>query len=156
MVFSLSHAAYLLAVPGDGHAAWEGAGLLLYLVVLTQANDIAQYIWGKLFGRRKIVPRVSPKKTWEGLIGGVITTVALAVLLAPKITPFDPLGAIVAGFIIGIAGFFGDVTISSLKRDLGIKDTGGMIPGHGGILDRVDSLIYSAPLFLHFTRYFYY
>ncbi len=156
MVFSLSHAAYLLAVPGDARPAWEGAGLLLYLVVLTQSNDVAQYVWGKLVGRRKILWRVSPGKTWEGFVGGVITTVALAVLLAPMLTPFDLVGAIVSGAIIGIAGFFGDVTMSSLKRDLGIKDFSGMLPGHGGIVDRVDSLIYSAPLFLHFTRYFYY
>lgn len=156
MVFSLSHAAYLLAVPGELGAAWEGAGLLLYLIVLTQSNDVAQYVWGKLVGRRKILWRVSPGKTWEGLVGGTITTVALGVLLAPMLTPFDLGGAIVSSFIIGIAGFLGAVTMSSLKRDLGIKDFGGMLPGHGGIVDRVDSLIYAAPLFLHFTRYFYY
>jgi phosphatidate cytidylyltransferase len=156
MVYSLSHAAYLLAVPGKGAADWEGAGLLLYLVILTQLNDVAQYAWGKLVGRRKIVWRVSPEKTWEGLIGGVITTAAIALFLAPLLTPFDTKGAIASGAIIAIAGFFGAVTIASLKRDLGIRDFSGMLPGHGGIIDRVDSLIYAAPLFLHFTWYFYY
>jgi phosphatidate cytidylyltransferase len=155
-VFSLSHAAYLLMLRAHGAAYGGGAGLLLYLVVLTQANDVAQFIWGKLFGHAKIVPRVSPNKTWEGLVGGVLTTTTLAVLLAPLLTPMGWRGALIAGVMIGVAGFFGDLTISALKRDLGIKDTGSVIPGHGGILDRVDSLTYTAPLFLHFVRYFYF
>ncbi|HFE32006.1 MAG TPA: phosphatidate cytidylyltransferase, partial [Gammaproteobacteria bacterium] len=133
-----------------------GAGLVLYLVFLTQFNDVCQYLWGKMLGRRKVVPRVSPNKTWEGFLGGVTTTTVLAVLLAPVLTPIEWPMAIAAGLIIGIGGFIGDVTISALKRDIGVKDSGSLLPGHGGILDRVDSLTYSAPLFFHFIHYFYY
>ncbi|WP_026858624.1 MULTISPECIES: phosphatidate cytidylyltransferase [Jeotgalicoccus] len=155
MVFGLSHLAFLLVLPGREDSV-AGAGLVLFLVVLTQANDVAQFIWGKLLGKKKIIPKVSPNKTWAGFIGGVLTTTVLAVILAPLITPFSLLASIIAGLYIGLTGFIGDVNISALKRDLNIKDTSAIIPGHGGILDRVDSLTYTAPLFFHFTRYFYF
>ncbi|MCA1299952.1 phosphatidate cytidylyltransferase [Stappia indica] len=156
-VFAISHAAFLLVLPLPGAAedGASGAGLLLFLVFLTQFNDVAQYTWGKLFGRHKIVPVVSPKKTWEGFLGGLATTTLLAVLVAPLVTPFGPLHAAIAGALIAAAGFIGDVTVSAVKRDLGVKDTGALIPGHGGIMDRIDSLTFTAPLFFHFTRYFY-
>ncbi len=155
-VFCLSHVAYLLNLPQQGNPIAGGGGLLLYLILLTSINDIAQYIWGKSFGRHPIVPTVSPNKTWEGFIGGISTTILLAVSLASWLTPFDLIHAISVGFLVGITGFIGDVTISSLKRDLGVKDSGNLIPGHGGILDRIDSLTYTAPLFFHFTVYFYF
>ncbi|MCA8959765.1 MAG: phosphatidate cytidylyltransferase [Planctomycetes bacterium] len=155
-VFSISHAAYLLVLRTPGAPAGEGAGLLLYLVLLTQSNDVAQYVWGKSFGRRKIVPEVSPKKTWEGFLGGVATTTGLALALGSSLTPFEWWQMAVAGAGIGLFGFFGDVTISALKRDLHIKDSGNLIPGHGGILDRLDSLTYTAPLFFHYTYYLHY
>jgi len=155
-VFCLSHAAYLIALPADGNPIAGGAGLLLFLIFLTEINDISQYIWGKTFGKHKIIPKVSPNKTWEGFLGGLITTIAFSMLLAPWLTPLNLLFSLLAGALIAIAGFFGDVSISALKRDLGIKDSGSIVPGHGGILDRVDSLTYTAPLFLHFIRYFYY
>lgn len=155
MVFSISHLAYLLTMPAIENGA-GGPGLVLYLVFLTEANDIAQYLWGKMLGKRPIVPQVSPKKTWEGFLGGMATTVALAAGLASLLTPLSLLHAVLTGLIINVAGFIGDVTISALKRDIGIKDSGGMLPGHGGILDRIDSLTFTAPLFFHFIRYFYY
>lgn len=155
MVFGLSHLAFLLVLPGREESV-AGAGLVLFLVVLTQANDVAQFIWSKMLGKKKIIPKVSPNKTWAGFIGGVLTTTVLAVILAPLITPFSLLASIIAGLYIGLTGFIGDVNISALKRDLNIKDTSAIIPGHGGILDRVDSLTYTAPLFFHFTRYFYF
>ncbi|HEX2253490.1 MAG TPA: phosphatidate cytidylyltransferase [Thermoanaerobaculia bacterium] len=155
-VFSISHVAFLLVLPPRAGAAVGGPALVLYLVVLTQLNDVAQFLWGKLLGRHKVVPKVSPGKTVEGLVGGVLTTLALAVVLAPWLTPFDPWHAVAAGLILGIGGFVGDVVISALKRDLGIKDSGTLLPGHGGILDRIDSLTYTAPLFFHFTWYYYY
>jgi len=155
-VFCLSHAAYLIALPEAGNPLAGGAGLLLFLIFLTEMNDISQYIWGKTFGKHKIIPKVSPNKTWEGFLGGLVTTTGLAVLLAPWLTPMDFWSSLLAGALIAIAGFFGDVSISALKRDLGIKDSGSIVPGHGGILDRIDSLTYTAPLFLHFIRYFYY
>jgi len=158
-VFSLSHMAFLLVLPGPGGGAENdpgGAGLLLFLVLLTQFNDVAQYLWGKLLGRRPVIPRVSPNKTVEGLIGGVLTTVVLAALLAPWLTPFALPAALGMGALIGLAGFAGDISVSALKRDMGIKDSGGLLPGHGGILDRLDSLTYTAPLFFHVTRYFFF
>ena len=155
-VFSLSHLAYLLVLPGGQYHHVNGAGLVLYLVVLTQLNDVAQYIWGKSFGRRKIVPKVSPNKTWAGFVGGVSSTMLLSMMLAPLLTPFGMWDALLAGALIGVAGFVGDVSLSALKRDVGIKDSGSLLPGHGGILDRVDSLTYTAPLFFHFIRYYHF
>ncbi len=128
---------------------------MLYLVFLTQANDVAQFLWGKSVGRHRVVPKVSPNKTWGGLLGGVFTTVVLGVGLARWLTPMTTREAVLATMIIGLGGFIGDVVISALKRDLDIKDSGTMLPGHGGILDRIDSLTYTAPLFFHFTYYLY-
>lgn len=155
-VFSLGHLAYLLMLPDLGNPIAGSAGLVLYLVFLTEINDIAQYIWGKSFGRHPVMPTVSPNKTWEGLLGGMVTTTSLAIAIAPWLTPFDLIHALGVGLIISCAGFIGDVTISALKRDLGVKDSGTSIPGHGGILDRIDSLTYTAPLFFHFTVYCYF
>lgn len=151
-VFSLSHTAMLLSF---GTKLGYAAGPLLFLVALTQFNDVAQFTWGKLFGKHKILPKVSPKKTWEGFLGGLATTVCVAALGGPYLTPMNLTWSALAGGIIAVAGFLGDVTISACKRDLGVKDTSTLIPGHGGILDRVDSLIYSAPVFFHFLHYFY-
>jgi phosphatidate cytidylyltransferase len=148
-VFSLSHGAFLLSLEG-------GSELLLYLVVLTQSNDVAQFISGKSFGKRKIVPLVSPNKTWAGFIGGVIITSALAMALAPLLTPLSTVESTIAGVIIAVGGFFGDLTVSAVKRDLGIKDMGATIPGHGGVMDRVDSLTYTAPLFFHLVYYLHF
>lgn len=155
-VFSLSHAAYLLVLPPEGNPPAGGAGLLFYLVLLTQMNDVAQYVWGKALGNKKVIPSVSPGKTQAGLVGGVLTTTVLAVGLSGWLTPLSWLEAGAVGFLIGVAGFLGDVTISAIKRDLGVKDSGQLIPGHGGILDRVDSLTYSAPLFFHIVYYMHY
>jgi phosphatidate cytidylyltransferase len=155
-VYTLSHMAWLL-VSGDRiNPIAGGVGLLFFLVVLTQFNDVAQYCWGKPLGRHKVTPNVSPKKTWEGLIGGIATTTIVAGLVGPYLTPMDWRWSALAGAILGLSGFLGDITMSAMKRDLGVKDTGGLIPGHGGILDRVDSLTYAAPVFVHFVRYFYF
>ncbi len=151
-VFALSHTAMLLAF---GVARGYGAGPLLFLVALTQFNDVAQFTWGKLTGRHKITPHVSPKKTWEGFLGGLFTTTVVAGLAGPYLTPMDWRWSAAAGAIIAIAGFLGDITLSATKRDLGVKDASQLIPGHGGILDRVDSLIYAAPVFFHFINYFF-
>jgi phosphatidate cytidylyltransferase len=166
-VFSLSHAAFLLVMqPGDAarlapaypsevSIEFPGPGLLMFLILITEMNDIFQYLWGKSIGHRKVAPMVSPGKTYAGLIGGVLTTVAFAALIGPKITFLDPTRSLIAGMIIGTAGFAGDLCISALKRDLNIKDFGATLPGHGGVLDRVDSLIFTAPLFFHFVYYCY-
>ncbi|MBD0266738.1 MAG: phosphatidate cytidylyltransferase [Cyanobacteria bacterium Co-bin8] len=155
-VFTLSHLCYLLNLPATGDAIANGTSLLVYLVLLTEINDIAQYIAGKLWGHHQITPKVSPGKTVEGLLGGLLVTAGLAIALAPWLTPFNPLHALCLGLLLSVTGFIGDVTVSALKRDLGIKDSGTLLPGHGGILDRIDSLTYTAPLFFHLTVYFYY
>lgn len=166
-VFSFSHAAFLLSLepspnarvaaqwPPNSEGLSAGPGLLLLLVLLTQFNDVAQYCWGKSLGRIRVVPSVSPGKTLAGLLGGVASTVVLAGLMGPYLTLLDLPRALLAGLIVGLGGFAGDVSISALKRDLGVKDSGSTLPGHGGILDRIDSLTFTAPLFFHFTYYFY-
>jgi phosphatidate cytidylyltransferase len=153
-VFTLSHVAYLLQLPETGGKA--GASLVLFLVLVTQLNDVAQYTWGKLFGRHKVMPTVSPNKTYEGLLGGIATSFVLVVLLAPYLTPLTRGESYVAGFFLPLAGFLGDVSVSAIKRDIGVKDAGSLIPGHGGILDRVNSLTFTAPLFFHFLRYLHF
>lgn len=155
-VFSLSHAAFLLALPPERNPAAGGDGLLLYLLILTEFNDVAQYVSGKTLGRHKAIPKVSPKKTIEGVVGGVIATTLLAVLAAPYLTPLTPAESVLLGLLLGFAGFFGDVTLSAVKRDIGLKDSGSILPGHGGILDRVDSLTFTAPLFFHAVYYLHY
>ena len=160
-VFSLSHTAYLLVLhdTSTAPATLAGPGLVLYLVVLTQLNDVAQFLWGKSLGGPKIVPKVSPGKTWSGFLGGVGSTTVLATVLAPVLTPGDWehwWHGTAAGLLISCGGFFGDLTISCMKRDLGIKDSGSTLPGHGGILDRVDSLTYTAPLYFHYSYWLYF
>ncbi|MDO9214873.1 MAG: phosphatidate cytidylyltransferase [Methylococcales bacterium] len=155
-VFGLSHAAFMLVLPATVNPAGGAMGLLIYLVFLTEINDVAQYLWGKSFGKRKISPKVSPNKTVAGFLGGLLTTTALAVVLAPFLTPLARYEALGAGGLIGLGGFVGDVTISALKRDIGVKDSGSLLPGHGGILDRLDSLTYTAPLFFHYVYYLHY
>lgn len=132
-----------------------GALLVIFLVATTGLNDIAQYLWGKTLGKIKIMPKVSPNKTLAGLLGGMLSTTLLATIFGPLLTPMNWLHALGAGLIIGLSGFCGDVVMSAVKRDLGVKDSGKLLPGHGGILDRLDSLIYTAPLFFHFYYYFY-
>ncbi len=154
-VFGLSHLGMLLALPAVGKPPANGRTLLLFLVVVTELSDVFQYVWGKTFGRHKILPSVSPNKTWEGFLGGIVTT-ALISLLLRFLTPFAVLETIGMALLITVAGFFGGAVMSAVKRDFGVKDFGELIPGHGGMLDRVDSLCYAAPVFFHCVRYFYY
>lgn len=153
-VFAVSHVAFLLILPADG--LQTGALLVLYLVGLTEFNDVAQYLWGKSLGRIRVTPKVSPNKTLAGLLGGIGSTMLVAVLLGPLMTPLGWGMSLLAGVIIGVTGFCGDVVMSAVKRDIGVKDSGTLLPGHGGILDRLDSLIFTAPVFFHFIRYFCY
>ncbi len=155
-VFCLSHLACLLLLPDGSALSHAGISLLFFVVFTTQANDICQYLWGKRFGRHRVTPIVSPNKTWEGLIGGVASTVVIACLIGPYLTPLRGWHLPAVGLLIGCAGFLGDIVMSAVKRDIGIKDYSNVLPGHGGVLDRVDSLIFTAPLFFHFLRYLYY
>lgn len=154
-VFCLSHMAYLLVLPSLNPDAGS-MGMLLFLLVFTQFNDVCQYVWGKTFGKHKIVPKVSPNKTWEGFLGGAATVIIASYFAAPYLTPLSSYEGVVAGAIIAFSGFIGDLVISSVKRDLKLKDTSQLIPGHGGLLDRIDSLMFTAPLFFHYIYYLYY
>ena len=151
-VFSLSHLAYLLVIPTKADFRAGNEALVLYLIFLTQFNDVLQFLWGKAIGKRKIAPKVSPNKTWEGFLGGLICTTLLAYLLR-FLTPFTPIQSLIAGFMIAFSGFVGDLNISAIKRDLELKDMGNTIPGHGGIMDRLDSLSFASLVFFHLAYY---
>ena len=151
-VYCLSYtpALLMLQIPGYGRPA----KLMLYLVLVDQLSDVLQYVWGKLLGRHKIAPVVSPNKTWEGFVGGVISATAIGTALW-WMTPFTPAVAAVVSLAITLMGFAGGLTMSAIKRDRGVKDYGTLIKGHGGILDRMDSMCFAAPVFFHVVRYFY-
>ena len=154
-VYGLSHLGYLLMLPEISDTLISGQALLLFLVIITEMNDVFQYLWGKSFGTHKILPKISPKKTWEGLVGGVLTTTTFSIFIK-FLTPFSTGQVMLVSFVLASAGFCGDVVMSAVKRDVGIKDFSTVIPGHGGMLDRVDSLCYTAPVFFHITAYFYF
>jgi phosphatidate cytidylyltransferase len=153
-VFGLSHLAFLLTLPITGNSSANGRTLVLFLVFVVEMSDVLQYIWGKTLGRHKIIPTVSPNKTWEGFVGGIATAMVLSLAIR-FLTPFSIIETLGVSFLITVAGFFGGAVMSAVKRDFGVKDFGSVIPGHGGMLDRVDSLCYAAPLFFHYVRYFY-
>jgi len=123
----------------------------VFLILVVQSSDVLQYVWGKLFGKTKVAPEVSPSKTLEGLIGGVASTTLLGAGLY-WMTPFSPLEAGAIALLLALAGFLGGLIMSAIKRDRGVKDWGTMIEGHGGMLDRVDSVCFSAPIFFHVVR----
>ncbi|HTE01268.1 MAG TPA: phosphatidate cytidylyltransferase [Mucilaginibacter sp.] len=154
-VFGISHMAYLLSLHEIKGFSSGGRGLLLFLVFMTEINDVMQFTWGKLLGRNKIIPKVSPNKTWEGFIGGLISTTVIGYFLR-FLTPLSVPQVVFVSFMIGLSGFVGDIVMSSIKRDIGVKDMGTSIPGHGGILDRIDSLAYTAPVFFHLVYYIAY
>jgi phosphatidate cytidylyltransferase len=130
-------------------------GYLLFLLLAVEANDVAAFISGKLFGRRKLREEISPNKTWGGALGALTFSMALPWLLWFSFPHFGPLQLVLTGLIVGIGGQLGDLTLSMMKRDIGVKDMGSLIPGHGGLLDRIDSLIFAGPLFFHMVRWFY-
>jgi phosphatidate cytidylyltransferase len=115
---------------------------------------VLQYVWGKLFGRTRIAPNLSPSKTVEGFVGGVASATLIGAGLW-WITPFTPLQAGLMAFVIAMMGFFGGLVMSAIKRDRGVKDWGHLIEGHGGLIDRLDSVVFSAPIFFHLTRYWW-
>jgi len=150
-IYGLSYAPALLMLHVPGRT---GAGLLLFLLVVVQASDVFQYVFGKLFGRTKLAPRVSPSKTVEGLLGGGATAILIGMALH-GLTPFGFWQAGPMALAIVIGGFAGGLVLSAVKRSLGAKDWGTMLAGHGGMLDRMDSICFAAPLFFHLTRYFF-
>jgi phosphatidate cytidylyltransferase len=140
-----------LDIPG-----YEGRNVLLiaFLIVVVQLSDVLQYVWGKLLGKRKIAPRLSPSKTVEGFVGGVLSATAIGGCLW-WMTPFTFLEAAMLAFTVAILGFFGGLVMSAIKRDRGVKDWGHVIAGHGGFIDRLDSVVFSAPVFFHLVRYWW-
>ncbi|WP_244818452.1 phosphatidate cytidylyltransferase [Caballeronia sp. Lep1P3] len=152
-VYGLSHAPALLTLDIPGYRG-QNALLLFYLLLVVQLSDVLQYVVGKLFGRRKIAPVLSPSKTVEGFVGGgLLATLCGAALY--RVTPFGFVPALFMSLAIVLAGFVGGLVLSAVKRSLGAKDWGSMIAGHGGILDRVDSICFAAPVFFHLVRYAY-
>lgn len=152
-VFCISHVPALLnlTVKGfDGDKIW----LAIWLIMVVQVSDVLQYVCGKLFGKHKVAPVLSPSKTIEGLFGGIILATALGVAMS-WLTPFNYWQATLIGLIICIFGFFGGLVMSAIKRDRGVKDWGNLIQGHGGMLDRIDSICFSAPIFFHIIRFWW-
>ena len=152
-VYCLSYVPALLSLRINGYEG-KDPKLMFYLVLVAQISDVMQYVWGKTFGRHKIAPNVSPNKTWEGLIGGI----ASATLIGAGLwwaTPFSPLQSAGMSFVITLMGFCGGLVMSAIKRDRGVKDYGTLIEGHGGVLDRIDSLCFAAPVFFHLTSYYF-
>jgi phosphatidate cytidylyltransferase len=152
-VYCISHAPALLTLPIPGYKGQNGK-LLFCLVIVAQMSDVFQYVWGKTLGRHKIAPHVSPNKTWEGFICGNATATALGAGLWWA-TPFTPWQSAGMSLAITLMGFSGGLVMSAIKRDRGVKDYGSMIEGHGGVMDRIDSICFSAPVFFHLTRYFF-
>ncbi|WP_136248407.1 phosphatidate cytidylyltransferase [Halomonas borealis] len=150
-VFCVSHVPALLSLEIPG---FEGRNVLLiaFLIVVVQLSDVLQYVWGKLCGRRKIAPRLSPSKTVEGFLGGVVSATAIGAGLA-WMTPFGVWAAAGLALMIALLGFCGGLVMSAIKRDRGIKDWGHLIEGHGGFIDRLDSVVFAAPIFFHVVRY---
>jgi phosphatidate cytidylyltransferase len=152
-VFCLSHVPALLALAIPGYEG-RNAFLVVFLILVVQLSDVLQYVWGKLLGRRKIAPHVSPSKTLEGFLGGVASATAIGAALW-WMTPFTWWQAGLIALVVNIMGFAGGLVMSAIKRDRGVKDWGALIEGHGGMLDRVDSICFSAPVFFHVVRYWW-
>jgi phosphatidate cytidylyltransferase len=152
-VFCISFVPALLTLDIPGY---EDRNLLLiaYLVIVVQSSDVLQYVCGKLFGKRKIAPKLSPSKTVEGFVGGVALATGVGAMLW-WITPFNLWQSALIALCINLLGFFGGLVMSAIKRDRGVKDWGYMIEGHGGMLDRLDSVCFAAPIFFHIVRFWW-
>jgi len=137
-----------LRLYGYAENHYNGAWWLLYVMLLVWGADSGAYLFGKLFGKHKLAPKVSPGKTWEGLVGGLLTS-ALISWLFGRYAPLDvvPSTLLICSIIAALASVLGDLTESMFKREAGIKDSGNLIPGHGGIMDRIDSLTAAVPVF---------
>ena len=152
-VYCLSYVPALLTLDIAGYQGRD-ALLLVFLLFTVQVGDVLQYIWGKLAGRRPLAPGISPGKTVEGLLGGVLSATAAGTTLW-WLTPFHPWQACLIALVINGVGVCGGLVLSAIKRDHGVKDWGTFLEGHGGMLDRVDSLSFAAPIFFHIVRYWW-
>lgn len=152
-VYCLAYVVLVFNLPPESNPVAGAAGWFLFVIILTEFADIAQALIGRRIGSRSITPHVSPHKTWEGFLAGVASTVLLAVVLGRWLTPLGYFQSAAAGLLIALAGFCGDLNMSAVKRDAGVKDSGRLLPGQGGILDRIDSLTFSAPAFYYFVLF---
>lgn len=150
-VFCASHVPALLSLDIPGYTG-KNVLLIAFLIIVVQMSDVLQYVWGKLFGKTRIAPKLSPSKTVEGFVGGVASATLVGAGLW-WITPFSPLQAAGLALTIAIMGFLGGLVMSAIKRDRGVKDWGHLIGGHGGLIDRLDSVVFSAPIFFHIVRF---
>jgi phosphatidate cytidylyltransferase len=153
-VYCLSFAPALLQIPigpADGVGHSDNFRLLFFLILLVQFADCMQYVWSRMLGQRLVAPAVSSSRTWEGLLGSAASTALLAAVLWWAAPPFQPWQAALAGLVVAIMGFAGGMTMSAIKRDRGVKDYGTLVVGHGGVLDRIDSMCFAAPVFYHIT-----
>ncbi len=162
-VYALSYAPALLdlelmTMEGGNWVPWQreggSAGLLFYFIVLVQLNDVFQYVWTRLLGKRVIAPAINASRTWQGFFGGVATTTIVGASLY-WVTPFGFWHSACISMVIAVLGFAGSMTLSAIKRDRGVTDYGTLVEGHAGILDRIDSICFAAPAFFHLTRYFF-
>lgn len=136
---------------------WEGSnfGLLFYFILMVQLSDMLQFLWDKLAGKHVIAPKINASKTWEGFIGGSVSTAIIGTFVhLIGVTPFTWHGAGCMALLISVMGFAGSMTMSAIKRDRGVADYGTLVQGHAGILDRIDSVCFAAPVFYHVTKYF--
>ncbi|MFD1849820.1 phosphatidate cytidylyltransferase [Oceanobacillus bengalensis] len=150
MVFGLSHLAYYQIASPE-----FGSNLVLFLVLLTQLNDVIQYLVSLYFGKRRVAPSANPNITWEGFMVALFVTTGISYVLYPYLTPFDLKFGILSGVIISIAGYFGSLTIAVLKRDLLIGNSEKQAVLKDSHLSRIDSLTYTSPVFFHIIRYFF-
>jgi len=132
-----------------------GVGCIAFLLILVESNDAFGYLIGSVFGRHSLISRISPHKTVEGALGGLLSVSGMGASLGFLLPGVNIVYTVALSAVISLAGSCGDLVVSFVKRDLGIKDMGRIIPGHGGLLDRFDSIIFAAPLFFHFVRYIY-
>jgi phosphatidate cytidylyltransferase len=152
-VYCLSYAPALLSLQIPGYEG-QNPRLLFFFVLVVQLGDVLQYAWGKLFGQHVIAPAISPSRTWEGFFGGVASATLIGTALWWA-TPFKPWEAAGLSLVISVMGFAGGMTMSAIKRDRGVEDYGTLVVGHGGVLDRIDSICFASPVFYHLTRYFF-
>jgi len=152
-VYCISYVPAVLWLDIPGYSG-RNALLVIFLLLVVQVSDVLQYVCGKLFGRHRIAPQLSPSKTVEGFVGGILLATAIGTALWP-ITPYSPIATFGMALTMTLMGFLGGLVMSAIKRDRGVKDWGGIINGHGGVLDRLDSVCFSAPVLFYATRYFY-
>jgi phosphatidate cytidylyltransferase len=146
--WALGHLAFLANLPG-------GTGIVVWLCFLVAVNDVAAFVAGRLAGRHKLRPALSPGKTWEGALGGLVVVLAVGWGLRWLVPAYPAAHVVTLALLVGVCGVLGDLALAVMKRDLGMKDWGTAIPGHGGVLDRLNSLVFTAPICFHYTQYFF-